>query len=69
MIPYVCTRIRELRLEAGLSQEAFGKLLFVSQDTVSLWENGRSLPGVEYIIKICNLFQVSADDLLGLKPY
>lgn len=62
----VASRIKELRLEYGLSQAQFGKQLSVSQDTVSLWENGKSIPTIEYVIAICKIFGISADFLLGL---
>lgn len=65
----IAERIKEIRAENKLSQEDFGKLLAVSQDTVSLWEKSKSLPSVEYVIKICKLFRVSADFLLGLSDY
>lgn len=59
-------RIKELRLESKLSQAKLGSLLLVSQDTVSLWEKGKSLPTAEYIIAMCKLFEISADYILGL---
>ena len=59
-------RIKELRLENKLSQAKLGSLLLVSQDTVSLWEKGKSLPTAEYIIAMCKLFEISADYVLGL---
>ena len=59
-------RIKELRLENKLSQAKLGNLLLVSQDTVSLWEKGKSLPTAEYIIAMCKLFEISADYVLGL---
>ena len=59
-------RIKELRLENKLSQAKLGSLLLVSQDTVSLWEKGKSLPTAEYIIAKCKLFEISADYVLGL---
>ena len=62
----IANRIKEIRVEAGLSQSAFGEKLFVSQDTVSLWETGKALPGAEQIIAICKIFSVSSDYLLGL---
>ena len=65
----VAKRIKELRMERELSQESFGKLLHVSQDTVSLWENGRALPTTEFVIAMCRQFDVSADYLLGLRDY
>ena len=60
-------KIKELRLENGLSQCKFGEILHVSQDTISLWEKGKALPNTEYIILICKIFDISADYLLGLK--
>ena len=65
----IAERIKEIRTENKLSQKDFGKLLAVSQDTVSLWEKSKSLPSVEYIVEICRHFRVSADFLLGLSDY
>ena len=62
----VAERIKEIRIENKLSQTKFGDILYVSQDTVSLWENGKSLPNAEQIIEICRRFNVSAYYLLGL---
>ncbi len=62
----IANRIRELRLENKLSQAQFGEKLSVSQDNVSLWENGKSVPTVEHIIEISKIFNVSADYILGL---
>ena len=59
-------RIKELRLELKLNQSEFGKSISVSQDTVSLWEKGKSLPNTEFIIVICKTYGVSANYLLGL---
>lgn len=62
-------KIAELRRENNLSQKNFGEKLGVSQDTVSLWEKGKSLPATEYVIDIAQLFQLSTDELLCLKDY
>lgn len=63
----IATNIKNLRLEKHLSQAQFGEQLRVSQDTVSLWEKGKSIPTTELIIAICKQFEVSADYLLGLE--
>ena len=63
----IAKRIKEIRVENKLSQAQFGEVLFVSQDTVSLWENGKSLPSTEYVILIAKKFGVSADYILCLK--
>lgn len=63
----IAERIKELRNEYCLSQEKLGDMLAVSQDTISLWEKNKAVPNTEYIILMCNIFEVSADYLLGLK--
>ena len=60
-------RIKEIRNENKLNQSEFGKSISVSQDTVSLWEKGKSLPNTEYVILICKRYNVTADYLLGLE--
>ncbi len=60
-------KIKEIRLENNLNQSEFGKSLSVSQDTVSLWEKGKSLPNTEFIIEICKKYSVSANYLLDLE--
>lgn len=62
-------RIKEIRTENGLSQEKFGALLSVSQDTISLWEKGKSVPTTEFLIAIATKFDVSVDYILCLKEY
>ena len=62
-------RIKEIRSEHSLSQQEFGKLLFVSQDTVSLWEKGKSLPTTEFIIAMAKTFNISADYILCLSDF
>ena len=57
-------RIRELRKQAGLSQQSLAGLLAVSQDTVSLWECEKIVPPTEYLPKLAKIFDVSIDYLL-----
>ena len=58
--------IRNLRTENKMTQEDLAKKLFVSQDTISLWELDKSLPDIPNLIKLTKIFQVSADEILGL---
>ena len=62
-------RIKEIRTDNGLSQEKFGQSLSVSQDTISLWEKGKSVPTTEFLIAIARQFNVSVDYILCLKEY
>lgn len=65
----IAERLKEIRVENSITQQQLGKILSVSQDTISLWENGKSQPTIEYVVKICKVFQTSADYLLGLSDY
>ena len=64
-------KIYELRAGKGLSQEAFGERMGVSRQSVSKWETNQSVPELEKIVAISELFEVSTDYLLkdkGQKP-
>ena len=60
-------RLRELRKLNNLTQTQLAEKLKTTQDTISLWELGKSYPDIEYIVLLCQIFNVSADYLLGLK--
>ena len=59
--------LRELRKEKGLTQTALAQLLCTTQDSVSLWELGKSLPDIPTLIELTKIFNVSADYLLDLE--
>ncbi len=53
-----------LRTSAKMSQEQFAEKLSVSRQSVSKWEMDQSLPQIDKILQICELFSISADQLL-----
>jgi transcriptional regulator with XRE-family HTH domain len=57
--------IKKLRIARGLNQVEFAKILGVSKQCVSNWENDNVMPSIEMLIKIADYFQVSTDYLLG----
>lgn len=57
-------KIFRLRTEQGLSQETFGEKLGVSRQSVSKWETDQSIPELDKIVTISDLFGVSTDYLL-----
>ncbi len=59
-------RLKELRQEKGLSQSQLAKEIQVNQTTIGKWEACKRSITVEYIIALCNYFNVSADYLIGL---
>lgn len=57
-------KVMNLRKKCGWSQEELAEKLNVSRQSVSKWESGASIPEIEKIILLGNLFEVSTDYLL-----
>ena len=57
-------QILNIRKEHQLTQEEFGKLFHVTRQTVSNWENGKSYPELQILVRISDQFDVSLDTLL-----
>ena len=57
-------RIAALRRAAGYSQRQLAKLLCVSPSTVGMYEQGRREPSVCQLLRLCQIFGVTADFLL-----
>jgi transcriptional regulator with XRE-family HTH domain len=56
--------IRKLRSEKGWSQETLAEKAYVSRQTVSNWENEKSLPDVHSLLILGDIFGVSLDELI-----
>ena len=54
-----------LRQEKGISQRKAAGELGISQALLSHYENGAREPGLEFVVKACDYYNVSADYLLG----
>lgn len=54
-----------LRQEKGVSQRAAANALGISQALLSHYENGIREPGLVFVVKACDYYNVSADFLLG----
>ncbi len=57
-------KLRELRLEKGLSQRELGKIFNVCNQTISFWENGSREPDLDNLLMIARYFGVTTDYLL-----
>lgn len=60
----VGNQIRERRQALGLSQEELAQRLYVSRVTVSHWETGKTLPDVQSMLLLANLFGTTIDELV-----
>jgi len=56
--------IKKIRGIKGLSQQAFADLFDLKRGTLGAYEEGRSEPKIETIIKIANYFSISIDNML-----
>ena len=54
-----------LRQERGVSQRTAAKDLGISQALLSHYENGIREPGLAFVVKACDYYNVSADFILG----
>ena len=59
------TKLKELRKEHKLSMKELGKILGLSESTISLYEAGKREPDIKTLIKMADYFDVSVDVLLG----
>lgn len=57
-------KIASLRQRAGLSQEVLAEKMDVSRQSVSKWEMDQALPQIDKVLMLCELFNVSSDELL-----
>ena len=62
---HIGNRIRELRREAGLTQEKLAGYLNVSYQTISKWETGVNTPDLAYLVPLSILLHTTTDELLG----
>lgn len=57
-------KLFELRKEKNLSQEDVAERLNVTRQTVSKWETNQSTPDFDKIVPLCELFEISTEELL-----
>ena len=56
--------LRELRKGAGYTQKQLADVFGVDQRTISVWEKGICEPSFEILVKICEFFNESVEDVL-----
>ena len=57
-------KITHLRTAMDISQETLADKLSVSRQSVSKWEMDQAQPQIDKILQLCELFNISADELL-----
>ncbi len=57
-------KIIQLRNSMGISQEKLAELLGVSRQSVSKWEMDHTIPQIDKILQIADIFSISCDELI-----
>ena len=57
-------RIYQYRTGKNLSQGDLAEMLDVSRQSVSKWENNSAIPDLDKIVKLCEIFGISIDELV-----
>ncbi len=63
----ISMRIKELREENGLTQQAVANYLNVKQNTYSQYENEKRQLSIDVLIKLAKFYKVSTDYILELE--
>ena len=66
-LPVLCERIRFYRERAGMEQKTLARLIGVTGNAISNWENGRGRPDINLIPDICRALNVTMYDLFDME--
>ena len=58
--------IKKLRREREMTQEQLAEILSISPQAISRWETDMAMPDISLIAPLCNLFNITSDELLGI---
>ena len=63
-------KIKAARQAAGLTQAQAAEKLMVSRQSVSNWENGKTYPDIDSVVRMSELYSVSMDNIMkdGQQP-
>ena len=61
---YFNKKLKNARVQSGMTQENVAEKINVSRQTISNWENEKSYPDIISVIELSNLYSISLDVLL-----
>lgn len=67
ILKIIAERIKELRLEKGLSVLQMANELHISHTSIIRWENGSRVPNIENLIILAKYYKVTIDYICGLE--
>jgi len=60
----ISNKIKEQRNRLSLSQDELGERVYVTRQTISNWENGKSYPDINSLILLSQVFDMTIDNLI-----
>ena len=57
-------QIQRLRGAKGMSQEELADRLYITRQTLSNWETGKTYPDINSLLRLSDLFHISLDELV-----
>lgn len=61
-------KLFEYRKSKGLSQEVLAEKIGVSRQSIYAWESGKSLPDIENLYRLCEILEITANELTNFNP-
>ncbi len=58
--------IKDLRHKHDMTQEQLAEIMSISPQAISRWETDMAMPDISLIAPLCNLFNITSDELLGI---
>ncbi|MCH3215477.1 helix-turn-helix domain-containing protein, partial [Enterococcus faecium] len=59
------SKLRELRVKKGYTQEYVARKFNVTRQTISKWENNKTTPDIETLKKICEFYSTNINSILN----
>ena len=60
-------RIQTFRKQKGMSQQDLSDYLGITRQAISKWELDQTLPDLETLVKMAELFEISLNELIGVE--
>src|SRR5699024_9172796 len=57
-------KVKSEREKRGWSQDYLAEKIYVSRQSISKWETNKNYPGIEVIIDLSDIFDITLDELL-----
>lgn len=57
-------KLKRQRLKQGYTQQEAAEKMYVTRQTISNWENEKSYPDLQSVVRLSDLYKISLDELL-----